>query len=90
MIVRPKRHLDGEIRFHYGDFLAIECEVINPPSARGRSVSVFLDVDDVTKLLLELRSAATRHRSGTSNAVRWPEPVDPLDELWGTINEHLA
>jgi hypothetical protein len=62
VIVKPKRYLTGEMKFNYGDHLAIECEVVNPPSARGRTVYVFLDDADVTDLLLETRDAAIRAR----------------------------
>ena len=66
MIVKPKQHYDGSIKFNYGDFLAIECEVVNPPSSEGRTVYVFFDDEDVTKVLLELRSAAIRRASAPS------------------------
>ena len=62
MIVKPKRHYDGKVKYIYGDVLAIECEVINPPSSRGRTVYVFLNDADVTDVLLELRDAAIRAR----------------------------
>jgi hypothetical protein len=60
--VRPKHDYDGNLRPLYGDLLAIECEAISPPSAVGQTVYVFLDDDEVTQLLLELRAAAIRAR----------------------------
>ena len=66
MIVRPTRWHDGTLAPTLpGDYLGIECEVVNPPSARGRKVYVFLDDQDVTDILRELREAAIRARSKT-------------------------
>ena len=66
MRVRIKRHLDGTPKVSYADSdskgrprLAVECEAFGPPSSKGRRVWVFLDDDEVTALLLELRHAAT-------------------------------
>jgi hypothetical protein len=42
--------------------LAVECEVISPPSAKGRKMYLFLDDADVTDLILELRSYAVAAR----------------------------
>jgi hypothetical protein len=62
--VQPKHHYDGSLKLLYGDYLAIECEVISDaPTQKNRTVYVFLDNEDTTKLLLELRDAARRHRS---------------------------
>lgn len=63
-VVRPRRWSDGTLKPTLpGDFLGIECEVMNPPSARGRTVYVFLDEADVTDLIKELRDEAVRNRS---------------------------
>jgi len=62
VILRPKRYLSGSLRVNYGDNLSIDCEVVHPPSAAGRTVRLLLDNDDVTDLLLELRSAAIHAR----------------------------
>lgn len=41
----------------------IECELIAPPSREGQGVDLYLSVEDVTALLLELRQAAILVRS---------------------------
>ena len=87
MNIRPRRLLDGSIAMLYGDFLAIECEVYSPPSAAGRTVYVFLDDDDVTDLLRECRTAASRHRTDPDHQpVRWdgldkPRARRPVDDI---------
>ena len=70
MNVRPKRYHDGSLRpvipselaSNGRPRMAIECEAIGPRSAIGRTVYLFLDDEDVTELLLELRSAAREAR----------------------------
>ena len=66
MNLRPKRlTLSDNIVVTYADRdsrrrprMAIQCEAIHPKSAVGRTAWLFLDDEDVTKLLLELRDAA--------------------------------
>jgi hypothetical protein len=65
MNARLKRHLDGAIRTIWADRndngkprIAVQCEIYNPPSLLRRTVYLFLDDEDVTDLLLELRDAA--------------------------------
>lgn len=45
--------------------LVIECEVVRPPSSKGRTVYVHFDPEDVTRLVKEARSAAIAARSKT-------------------------
>jgi len=80
MIVRLKRSYDGSLKPTLpGDFVGIECEVVNPPSARGRTVWVYLDDRDVTDLLLELRAEATLARGPDHQRREWPqEPGNSL------------
>ena len=40
----------------------MECEVIDPPSLTSRAVYLFLNDEEVTALLLELRSSAREAR----------------------------
>lgn len=68
MIVKPRHYElmdDRPIREAYGpsDTLILECEVIEPPSSRGRKVMVWLDPEDVTKVLLLARESAIAARS---------------------------
>lgn len=62
-----KTHYDGEPRLILGmpgEGLTIECEVIHPPSSRGKRIPVYVDPDMVEKLLLEFRRHAARRRAG--------------------------
>lgn len=67
MNVRPKRYplLPERLKVIYGtdNINAIECEVIHPPSQKGRTVYLFLDVEDTTDLLRELRGMAIDART---------------------------
>lgn len=65
MRAKPKRHYGGDIAaISIGDGqLWIECELTEPPSQKGRSVDVYFDPDDVTKLVVAARSAAIAARS---------------------------
>jgi hypothetical protein len=61
--LRPKRYLSEKVKLKviYGSGnprVVIECDVIHPPSSVGRSAYLFLDDEEVTALLLELREAA--------------------------------
>lgn len=53
------------LKIHTGDdgCAFIECEAVEPPSSRGKSVLVYLSPEDVTKTLLDLRRAAVKGRS---------------------------
>lgn len=61
----PKRYLhDGSLRCtptpkcEDGQGLWVECEVMDPPSSRGKTVMVYLAPDVITPMLLELRTMA--------------------------------
>lgn len=45
------------------DGIVIECEIMNPPSSKGKTIYVFFNAEDVTKALLEFRSSARLARS---------------------------
>lgn len=63
---RPYREPDrGELKpiAPGGDFIMVECEMINPPSMEGRKMWLALYDDDVTDLLLVLRERAIQRRS---------------------------
>jgi hypothetical protein len=65
MNIRPKRWLhDGALRTTpSGDkFFILECEAISPPSSVGRTVYLWLDVEETTDLLKELRGKAIADR----------------------------
>ena len=66
MNVTPKHYLnDDAIRTIPSEdkgTLVIECEVRNPPSAKGKTVYVIFEPADVTKALLLMRDAARRAR----------------------------
>lgn len=64
MNVKPKRYLGGEMQAHsVPPLFYLECEVTSPPSRVGQSVTLVLDVEDSTKLLLELRDHGRSVRS---------------------------
>lgn len=65
MNVIPKRYLDGNIKTIPSTdkgTLVVECEAVNPPSSRGRTVYVIFEAPDVTDVLLLMRDAARRAR----------------------------
>ena len=76
MNVKPRRWHDGRLKpiipsesaSNGRPRMAIECEGIGPRSSVGRTVYLFLDDEDVTELLLELRSAAVEARSRSLEA----------------------
>lgn len=47
---------DRENKRHDG--LVIECEMVNPPSSKGKTIYVHFSADDVTKALLVFRDSA--------------------------------
>lgn len=65
MNVKPKRWW-GEERLRTvpatGAFV-LECEVISPPSSRGKTVYLILDTEETTLLLKDLRDQAIADRS---------------------------
>lgn len=64
MQLKPYRLLSGSLRviLHENDGLIIELEAQYPASAKGRKAWLFLDANDVTELLLELRESAIEAR----------------------------
>jgi hypothetical protein len=67
MRAKPKRFLhSGLIHTTWGakrQGIWIECEITAPPSSAGKTITLHLDEDDYTALLLELRDLAARDRS---------------------------
>ena len=62
----PWKRDKGEDAYYpplYGHALVIPCEVMNPPSATGRTVYVWFDDADCAHLLKELRAHMIAQRS---------------------------
>jgi hypothetical protein len=67
-VVVPKRWAhDGALRWDGAGKgrVALECEIVSPPSRAGRSVTVIFDSAAVTDALLILRGAAIDARMAT-------------------------
>lgn len=61
-----KTHYDDEPKVIYAanpkDGFFLECEVTDPPSMKGRTFFLYVDVPMTTKLLLTLRDQGIRQR----------------------------